>query len=330
MKNGLLLINLGTPEKPDPSSVRHYLAEFLSDKRVISLAAPLRYLLVYAAILPFRPKQTAHAYQAIWTTEGSPLLVHGRNLQQKLQQELGQQWQVELAMRYGKPAIAKALMKLKDCSHLTILPLYPQYSSAATGSSIEEVLQLIAQQEAPPSLKLIRDFYAEPAFIKAQAALIRPYLAEHDFLLLSYHGLPEYHLKKTGCQEICQQACPPVSLTNQACYKAQCQATTLALAKELDLVDEKYCSAFQSRLGKTPWIKPYTDEILQSLARKGIKRLAIACPSFVADCLETLEEIGIRAKEQWLALGGEQLTLLPCVNDSELWIKGLGKFLTDS
>lgn len=328
MKNGLLLINLGTPEAPDTVAVRKYLREFLADKRVIDLPAPLRYLLLYSIILPFRPKRSAHAYQAIWSEEGSPLLIHSRRLQTKLQTALGSSWQVSLGMRYGNPSLISALEELRHCPRLTILPLYPQYSSAATGSSIERVLHLLASQPVFPTLTIIRDFHDYPGFINAQATLIKPYVADHDYVLFSYHGVPERHLLNTGCNKVCEQSCPPINESNQACYKAQCYATTNSLVKALSLSQGKYGVAFQSRLGKTPWIKPYLDEVLPKLATQGIKRLAVSCPSFVADCLETLEEIGIRAQEQWQQLGGEKLTLIPCVNDSELWITALVNLIT--
>lgn len=330
MKKGLLLINLGTPDAPHPSAVRRYLAEFLRDKRVIDLPALLRYPLIYGAILPFRPKQTTKAYQKIWTDEGSPLLIHSLNLQKKLQEHLGEQWLVSMGMRYGKPQLKESLDQLKHCEQLTILPLYPQYSSAATGSCLEKVLSFIAAKTTIPSLRIIRDFYQEPGFIAAQAALIKPALDKNDYLLLSYHGIPERHLINSGCPKICTTACVPVGEVNQACYRAQCYSTTRALAQELQLTDTQYGMSFQSRLGRTPWIKPYTDEILAELIRKGVRRLAIACPSFVADCLETLEEIGIRAKAQWLALGGESLTLIPCVNASDIWVEALCRIITGS
>ncbi len=324
MKNGFLLINLGTPEKPDTHAVRRYLIEFLSDKRVIDLPAPLRYALVYGLIAPFRPKQSAQAYQAIWTEQGSPLLFHSQNLLAKLKQRFDPQYyQVALGMRYGKPSIQKALDELKDCEKITILPLYPQYSSAATGSSIEKCFDVLSSQSILPSLSIIRDFYQHPAFIKAQAELIRPYLAEADHVLFSYHGLPERHLTKTGCQPICSNACKPASTAKKTCYRAQCYETTDLLAQTLDLKPHQYSLAFQSRLGKTPWIKPYLDEILPKLVQKDIKRLVVACPSFVADCLETLEEIGIRAKEQWIEAGGSDLKLVPCLNDNDNWVKGV-------
>ncbi|CDZ77500.1 Ferrochelatase [Legionella massiliensis] len=328
MKKGLLLINLGTPDAPYPPAIRRYLAEFLRDKRVIDLPALLRYPLVYGAILPFRPKQTAKAYQEIWTDQGSPLEIHSFNLQRKLQEGLGEQWLVSLGMRYGKPSLQKGLDQLKHCEQLTILPLYPQYSSAATGSALEKILSLIASKTTIPSLNLIRDFYQDPGFIRSQATLIKPELDKNDYLLFSYHGVPERHLKKSGCSKVCTVACAPISEANQACYRAQCYSTTLALAQELQLSETKYSMSFQSRLGKTPWIKPYTDEVLAELIDKGIRRLAIACPSFVADCLETLEEIGIRAKQQWLALGGESLSLIPCVNDTDLWVEALCRLVT--
>ncbi len=330
MKKGILLINLGTPDSPNKSAVRKYLLQFLTDKRVIDLPAFIRYPLVYATIIPFRPQQTAQAYQAIWADEGSPLLIHSRNLRDKLQTRLGNNWQVALGMRYGKPTIAKALEQLSDCGQLVIVPLYPQYSSAATGSAIDKVMQLVNRTNPQASLTIISDFYQHPGFIDAQAALIQPYLAQHDYLLFSYHGVPERHLTRVGCRKICTPICAPMDKANSICYKAQCTTTTRELVKKLDLSAQKYGISFQSRLGKTPWIKPYTDELLPDLIKKGIKRLAISCPSFVTDCLETLEEIGIRAKEQWLRLGGEQLTLIPCVNDSDFWVSGLMRIIENA
>jgi len=329
MKNGLLLINLGTPEKPDVANVRRYLREFLADPRVIDLPAVLRYMLLYVVILPFRSKSTALAYQAIWTDKCSPLLSNSQQLVAKLQSRLGNHCQVTLGMRYGNPSIRSALNQLSDCDQLTILPLYPQYSSAATGSSIEEVLTLIAAQNPQPSVKIIRDFFQHPGFIAAQAELIKPYLATHDYLLFSYHGIPERHILKTGCSQVCRDNCPPINPCTQTCYRAQCFQTTQALIKVLGLTAGNYGMSFQSRLGKTPWIKPYTDLVLPELAKQGIKRLAISCPSFIADCLETLEEIGLRARGQWQKLGGEQLSLIPCVNSSEQWVEAIIDITSD-
>ncbi len=327
MKNGLLIINLGTPDAANKTAIRRYLREFLSDKWVIDLPAIVRYLLIYGIILPSRLQQVVQAYQAIWMDQGSPLLVHSRNLQNHLQTQLGNNWKVALGMRYGNPSISQALNELACCEKLTILPLYPQYSSAATGSAIEKTLKLLAKKNTFPSITLIRDFYLLPEFINAQANLLKSAIAHHDYFLFSYHGVPERQIIRGGCHQVCSDDCPPIDTHNQRCYKAQCHATARAIAKTLNLPQEKYGIAFQSRIGKSAWIRPYMEELLPLLAKKGIKRLAISCPSFVADCLETLEEIGLRAKKHWQQLGGEQLTLIPCVNDSKLWVKAILKLL---
>ena len=323
MKQGLLLINLGTPNAPDRASVKQYLRQFLADNRVITLAAPLRYLLLYAVILPFRSSRSAHAYQSIWTKDGSPLLCHSKSLVHKLQAQLGMECKVVLGMRYGEPSIAEGLRALKDCQKITILPLYPQYSSAATGSSIEAVFNSLAPQTIIPSIELIRDFHNHPDYIKALAASIKPYVKDHDYLLLSYHGIPEAHLRKGGCNPICTMNCPSTNISDKGCYRAQCQQTTALVASELNLSASEHGMSFQSRLGRLPWIKPYTDEVLNDLIARGVKRIAVACPSFVADCLETLEEIEIRLKAQWLTMGGEALTCIPCLNDNPMWISAI-------
>lgn len=323
MKQGLLLINLGTPDSYSISAVWRYLSEFLADKRVIELPAIIRYTLLYAFILPFRVKRSAHAYQTIWTTEGSPLLCNSRNLVKKLQALLGSNYQISLGMRYGKPSIQQALSELQHCQAITVLPLYPQYSSAASGSSIEKVLQLVARQNQLPSIKVIRDFHSHPSYIAAQATLIAPFIADHDFLLLSYHGIPENHLSKGGCKKICEHNCLTQSQYNLNCYRAQCFKTSALIAETLQLNEQQYCTAFQSRLGRTSWIKPYTDKTLLELRKQGIKNLLVACPSFVADCLETLEEIEIRLKEKWLSLDGQKLTMVPSLNDNEMWLQAI-------
>lgn len=323
MKQGLLLINLGTPTSSDVSAVRAYLSEFLTDKRVIDIPVFLRYLLVYLFILPFRAKKSAHAYQLIWSEQGSPLLVHSQKLINQLQLKLGSDFKVVLGMRYAAPSILNALEQLNECDSITILPLYPQYSSAATGSSIEEVMRILANKEVIPSLTVIREFYQHPSYINAQAQVIRNHMSDNDFLLFSYHGIPERQIQKSGCKTVCQESCPIVSMNNQGCYKAQCYQTSRLLANALNLNEDQYKTSFQSRLGKTPWIKPYTDELLSELAAQGVKNLAIVCPSFVTDCLETLEEIGIRTREQWLQLGGNKFTLIPCMNDDPDWINAI-------
>ncbi|PJD96871.1 MAG: ferrochelatase [Legionella sp.] len=323
MKKGLLLINLGTPDSANLLDIQRFLRQFLMDKRVIDLPFFIRWILVYCLIIPFRAKNTAHAYQSVWTEHGSPLMVYSQDLIQRIQKSLNNHCQVALGMRYGSPSIELALNELKECDEITVLPLYPQYSSAATGSSIEEVMRVLAQQETIPSLRIIRDFYCDPAYIAAQAQLIRKHLSDSSHLLLSYHGLPERQIIKSGCKEICSGVCPSNNQNNRACYRAQCFETSRLLAAELGLKTEQYTTAFQSRLGKTPWIQPYTDDVLSELIQRGVTHLAVSCPSFTADCLETIEEIGMRLKEQWLNLGGESFSLIPCLNSDENWVNAL-------
>lgn len=329
MKKGLLLLNLGTPSAPDVPSVRRYLREFLSDPRVIDLPAPLRYLLLYGFILPFRSKHTAKAYQKIWGSTGSPLRTLSLELLKAVQIRLGNDTRVAFGMRYGEPSLEKAIEALSTVDELTILPLYPQYSSAATGSSISAALKQLAHLSTIPSVRVIRDFYQHPAFIHAEASLIKPFVAAHDYILFSYHGLPEKHLMKSGCNTVCVGQCPTTDTLVHVCYRAQCFQTTRCIAEALQLNETQYSTSFQSRLGKTPWIKPYTDHTLETLAQRGVKRLALVCPSFVTDCLETLEEIGVQARAEWLAKGGEHFTLIPCLNTTDTWINAIASIVNE-
>lgn len=333
-KTGLLLINLGTPDSPKVTDVRRYLKEFLSDPRVIDIPAIARWILVNLFILPTRPKKSAEAYAKVWTDKGSPLLIYSEQLVQNLQDELGEQATVALGMRYGSPSIASAVAKLKlaHCTDIIILPLFPQYSSAATGSAIEAVLTVYASENVVPNIQVISEFYQEACFIDASAEIMKASLSDFqaDHILFSYHGLPEKHVTKAGCDaNQCdkQQHCPVITEKNQHCYRAQCYATTKHLATKLGLKESEYSTSFQSRLGRTPWIRPYTDEVLPELAKQGVRNLAVVCPSFVADCLETIEEIGMQAQEQWQSLGGKAFLQIPCLNAEALWVKGLAEFL---
>lgn len=331
IRKGILFIQLGTPEAPTTSSVRHYLRLFLSDKRVIDIPAPIRYLLLYLVILPLRSKNSAKAYQSIWTEAGSPLRFLTHRLTQKIQSQLKKTHLVVEGMRYGEPNLTAALRSLSNCTELTIIPLYPQYASSTTGSSIEAVFQYFKHQNNIPSLNIIREFYAHPAFIQAQSNQIKSHLKkDFDHLILSYHGLPVRHIEKIGCQTVCDTACPSPNNKNTNCYRAQCFETSRLLANNLALTETQYTTTFQSRLGKTPWIQPYTDKTLEKLIKSGVKNLAVACPAFVTDCLETLEEIAIRAKETWLELGGETLTLIPCLNDESHWVNALIEIATSA
>ncbi len=329
MKHGVLLINLGTPDNTEYSSILRYLREFLSDKRVIQCHPLLRYLLLYGIILPFRTKKTQHAYQSIWTKQGSPLRVHSESLRSKVQEYLGPKYQVALGMRYGNPGLELALDELRDCEHLTIVPLYPQYASATSGSSLAKVFSILGAQDIIPGITTVPLFYQNTGFIQAQSELIQPYLDDHDYILFSYHGVPEQHLASSGCPIAAGKPCAgrETCKLHPDCYRAQCLETTRSVARNLNLSESKHGSAFQSRLGRTPWIKPYTDMVLGELIDLGVKRLAVTCPSFVVDCLETVEEIGIRAQEQWLKLGGTHFTLIPCMNDHPRWIKALADII---
>ncbi len=328
---GVLLVNLGSPDAPAPRAVRRYLREFLGDPRVLDIPAVPRWLLLNLAILPTRPRASARAYAKIWTSEGSPLLVHGRALRDQLARRLGTGFVVELAMRYGEPAIAPAIQRLAeaDVERILVVPLFPQYSAAATGSAVEAVYRAAGARWNVPPLEVLDSYYQEPAFVSALATVAREVPGEQrpDHVLFSYHGLPERQIRKsdpdgTHCFAS-NTCCETIGHANRFCYRAQCVATSRALAAELGLRDEDWTIAFQSRLGRIPWIRPYTDEILPFLRQRGIDRLAVLCPSFVADCLETIEEIGIRARDQWRELGGEDLILVPCLNAHPKWVEAL-------
>ncbi|MDR3476491.1 MAG: ferrochelatase [Gammaproteobacteria bacterium] len=330
-KKGVLLINLGTPDSPAPKSVYRYLRQFLNDPRVIDLPKLWRAILTNIFIVPFRYKKSAEAYRKIWGQDGSPLLTNSQKLVEGLTQQLGPDYQVELAMRYGSPNIHSVLKTMQACDKIIAIPLFPQYSSAATGSAIENLMRSLSQQWNIPHLVIKKDFYDDPGFITAYAEVIHAQIASQkaDHIIFSYHGLPQRHINKSDCKANCDgiKACPPINRDNAFCYRAQCYATTELIAKKLQLQPEQYTVAFQSRIGRTPWIKPYTDRILPELRKKGVKNIAIVCPSFVADCLETLEEINIRAREDWAKLGGEQFIFIPCINYNPTWVKALGEMV---
>ncbi len=323
---GLLLVNLGTPDEPQAKAVRRYLREFLSDPRVIDINPVGRAALLNLFILPFRPKKSAAAYRQVWTDRGSPLLSHSVDLTFAVQARLPG-WAVELGMRYGAPSIESALTRLRDrgADRIVVFPLYPHYSSASTGSSIEEVFRIVSKLWVTPSLATVEPFYDAPSFIRAFAERGRPMIEQErpDHILFSYHGLPERHMHKSDSTgQHCLAAsgcCDHIVPQNRHCYRAQCYATTRALVKELGLSEGSYGTSFQSRLGRTPWIRPYTDVELGDLARQGKRRLLVFCPAFVADCLETLEEIGIRGRHDFIAAGGESLSLVPSLNAMPSW-----------
>ena len=324
---GVLLVQLGTPDSPRVGDVRRYLREFLGDPRVMDMPAPIRLLVLYGIILPFRPRRSAEAYEKIWTADGSPLLLHTRSLADALAARLGVV--VEVGMRYGSPPIGAALDRLAEAGvdRIVVVPLFPQYSSAATGSAVAKVFEELSARPVIPAVSVIGDFHAHPGFVDAVAEVARGVLDAFgpDHVLFSYHGLPERQLDDPGGRCLREGCCDEVREANRFCYRAQCHATTAAVAAALDLPPGSYGTSFQSRMAGQRWIEPYTDRTLVELYEAGVRRLAVLTPSFVADCLETLEEIGIRAREQWLDLGGEDLLLVPCVNDTEVWVEGLAR-----
>ncbi len=329
---GLLLINLGTPDAPTSRAVRRYLRQFLSDPRVLDINPIGRKLLLELIILPTRPRKSAHAYQKVWTERGSPLLYHSQDLVAGVQAGLGDTWKVVLGMRYGKPSIATALDELRAAGvdRIVTLPLFPQYASSSTGSALEELFRRAGAAVNVPRLEIAPPFYDHPGFIEAFAAVGAPVLTElaPDHVLFSFHGLPERHMRasdESGSHCLTsERCCDAIVPANRNCYRAHCFATARALAARLGLDPGIWSVSFQSRLGRTPWIKPYTDHVLDELAAKGVKRLAVFCPAFVADCLETLEEIGLRARDQFRAAGGEELALVPSLNATSGWIDAVG------
>jgi len=331
---GALLINLGTPDAPRPREVRRYLREFLHDPRVIDLPRFRRTLLVEGVILPTRPRRTAAAYAKIWSEAGSPLLVHGEALRAALEQRLGAGWAVALGMRYGRPSIDAAMRRLEErgVREVVALPLFPQYSSAASASALAALFATPAAARVHRILA-VGPFYDDPGFVRAWRNVAAPPLAAFraDHVLFSYHGLPERQIRAadiTGGHCLASaDCCERWSPAHRHCYRAQCFATTAALVAALELDAARTSTSFQSRLGRTPWIRPWTDVVLPELASAGVRRLAILCPSFAADCLETVEEIGIRARDQWRALRGEELLRVDCPNAHPTWVEAVAQIV---
>lgn len=331
---GVLLVNLGTPDAPHTAEVRRYLREFLGDPRVIDMNPLGRFLLLNLIILPFRPARSAEAYEKIWTPEGSPLLVYGRQLAEGVARALPEA-EVVLAMRYGQPSLAAGLDRLRaaGCDRIVVVPLYPQYASSTTGSTLEAIYGLAAERWNTPFVQVLPPFFDDAAFLEAFAVQGRSLLADlkPEHVLFSFHGLPERQVRKSDeVGDHCllrTDCCATLTHANRNCYRAQCFATARGIADRLGLGDDAFSVAFQSRLGRVPWIRPYTDEALDALAKRGVKRVAVFCPAFVADCLETLEEIGLRAVESFKAAGGEELVLVPSLNASPAWVDALAALI---
>jgi ferrochelatase len=326
LDEGILLLNIGTPESPSLEHVSTYLKEFLGDPDVINLPWILRYPLVNYLIVPRRAPESAKKYQAIWSEEGSPLMVHSKNLAQKLETHSGKP--VRVGMRYGRPNIASALVEFQTLGvkKIKLVPMFPQYAEATTGSALRKVEEEIKKLKSPIPTEFVPEYFRSPAFIKATAEVALTHLGtlqtsldQFDHVLFSFHGLPEAQVKKDPqCQ---LGACCDAGGAQRRCYRAQCFETAKSLAAELKV--KTWSVSFQSRLGPVKWIAPYTDHHLKELAAKGTESILVLCPAFSADCLETLEEIAIEMKKLFMEAGGKNFVMAPCPNSEDVWVKAL-------
>jgi len=334
-KPGILLVNLGSPDSPSVPDVRRYLREFLMDGRVLDAPWPIRFFVVHGLILPFRPKQSAEAYHKIWTKEGSPLVVTSKKVQAALQRRVPMP--VELAMRYQNPSIREAVDRLRTAGvdGVLLIPLFPHYAMSSFETAVERVKEVIGERAPGMKLRVQPPFYAADDYIGALAASAEPWLKQDfDLLLFSFHGIPERHLRKSDpTQAHCLQVadcCNVASPAHEFCYRHQCFATVNAFVRKANLPANKYAVSFQSRLGRDPWLKPYTDFELPRFAREGVRKLLVICPAFVSDCLETLEEIGMRGRDTFLQAGGKEFALIPCLNEHPLWLAALERMITSN
>ena len=332
---GALLINLGSPDSPDPKDVKRYLGEFLMDERVIDLPKALRTFLVKGIILNTRPKKSAKAYKKIWWEEGSPLIVLSKRLRQSVQKKVT--IPVELAMRYGTPSIEEGIKNLvnQGINEIILIPLYPQFAMATTETILVLAEEVRLQNHPQVSFTVLPPFYNHPDYIRVLSESIQENLKgkEWEHLLFSYHGIPERHIRKSDVTKshckIDKSCCQTSSRAHQYCYRHQCYETTRQVAEYLELKEGTFSTSFQSRLGLDPWLRPYTDKTVAKFAKKGVKKMAIATPAFVSDCLETLEEIGMEAAEDFEEKGGEKLFVIPCINDRPDWVNVMSRWIDE-
>jgi len=339
-RTGVLLINLGTPDEPTPEAVGRFLREFLMDEFVLDVPALLRWFLVKVVIVPRRKNQSARLYQKIHTEQGPPLLVHTRNLAEKVTAKLsarGDEYVVEVGMRYGNPSISSALAKLfaANLDRIVALPLYPQYAESSFETAVLETQKKAYALGSPHKLVFLPPFFDRPEFIDACAHRVADYLREHspDHIVFSFHGVPVRHIKKLDQSHrhclVKADCCEAIGSANQLCYRAQCVFTARAIAAELGLHEDSYTWSFQSRFGPAEWIGPSTENVLRALGSRGTKQVAVFCPSFVADCLETLEEIAMRGRETFVAAGGDDLKLIPALNTYPLWVEAITHWIVE-
>jgi ferrochelatase len=333
MKKGVLLVNLGSPESPEPKDVKPYLDEFLMDKYVIDVPFLLRALLVRGIILRKRPEKSAEAYKKIWWEDGSPLIVLSKRLQEKVQKQVSVP--VELAMRYGNPSIEFGLQKLHDqgITEVLLFALYPHHAMASTVTVLEKAEEIRKKKFPNMTFTILPAFYNQPDYIKDLSNSIKKHLEgfDYDHLLFSYHGIPERHIRKTDITKshckIDGSCCHTPSPAHQFCYRHQCYETTRLVVEQLGLKEGSYSQTYQSRLAGDKWLDPYTDIEINKMPAKGIKKLAVVTPAFVSDCLETLEEIAMEANHQFKENGGEEFVAIPCLNDDYGWVKTVSRWV---
>ncbi|WP_179375569.1 ferrochelatase [Winogradskyella wichelsiae] len=335
MAKGILLVNLGSPESPNPKDVKKYLGEFLMDERVIDVPLWARTLLVKGIILNTRPKASAAAYKKIWWEDGSPLIVLSERLQEKVQEQV--EYPIALAMRYGSMTIKKGLQELVDkgVDEVFLVPLYPQFAMATTETIL--VLAEEIRQEHFPQLKFsdLKAFYNNPEYIEVLSNSISRSIEgkDIDHLLFSYHGVPERHIRKSDVTKshckIDGSCCATASKAHEFCYRHQCKEVTRLVGEHLKLKEGTYSTSFQSRLGFDPWLRPYTDRTIERFGKEGIKKMAIVTPAFVSDCLETLEEIAMEGEEIFHEMGGKEFSTVPCLNDDAEWVSLLAKWINE-
>lgn len=330
--HAVLLVNLGSPNSTSLPDVRAYLKQFLMDKYVIDLPWLLRAMLIYGIILPFRPKKTAAAYNEIWTKSGSPLIITSQSQQRLLQEQVF--YPVELAMRYGTPSIpdtiSSLIMKNPLLKSIHVIPLYPHYAMSSTKTVEEEVKRVVKQMRNTIRLYFQPPFYNDPGYIEIMKNSIRSHLSSFDYLLFSYHGIPYRHLRKTDPTKhhcLSKNCCSRPSKAWDTCYQHQTVDSTHRIAESLGLSQSQYGIAYQSRLGRDPWLLPNTEDEIKRLASQGVKRLGVVCPSFVSDCLETLEEIKMEAREIFEENGGKSFTYIDCLNITPSWINLMKKWI---
>lgn len=336
MSRVIVLMNLGSPDSTEVKDVRRYLNEFLMDERVIDIPFLVRKLLVGGIIVPFRAPKSAEAYRSIWTKEGSPLIVLTKQLLTAVQSKL--QDPVRIVMRYGNPSTPSVLKEIHhtypDLKEIVLVPLYPHYAMSSYETAVVQFEELHKKAGYSSTVKTIKPYYDHPAYIKALADSIKPYLnKEFDKLVLSYHGIPERHVKKSDCTGThclkVNDCCNVPSAAHKVCYRHQTFVTTDLVQEALGLPKEKVEQTFQSRLGRDPWLQPYTAARLAELPKEGVKKIAIACPAFVSDCLETLEEIAEEGKHIFLEAGGEEFTMIPCLNTDEQWVNTIATWVEE-